>query len=118
MKGWLNNEYLWYKTSLEMPCKKLNYCRYGQLVEEFPCHTEAIKYAIKHNLYVKLVEGKGWTKCKKEDKDASPDINTACNKVKDKYSCEVFGHDCPVYYMAELGNLDKHKLKKTIKRVD
>ena len=41
------------------PCKKLGYCPYGVLVEEFPL------------------------------------------KMKSKISCELFGHDCPVFYVAE-----------------
>jgi len=43
---------------VDKPCKKLNYCPYGTLVEEYPLN--------------------------RGDK-----------------SCNIFGHDCPVYELAE-----------------
>ena len=99
---WLNNSKIIHKAKdIEKPCHACGYCPYGQLVEEFPLREKETKYAIKHNRYSKLVKGKGWIKCNKKDKDASPDINWAIDKVKNPYSCEVFGHNCPVYYHAE-----------------
>lgn len=102
MSNWLNNKKRIHKVDeIEKPCHKCGYCPYGQLVEAFPCHSELEKYAIKHNRYSKLVESKGWVECKKGHKGAIPDLNWASGKVKEPYSCEVFGHDCPVYYHAE-----------------
>lgn len=61
MSEWLNTkEKIWKADEKEKPCHILNFCPYGQLVEEFP---------LKEKL--------------------------------DEYSCETFGHDCPVYYHAE-----------------
>ena len=118
MSKWLNNEYILYKATLEKPCKKLGYCPYGQLVEEFPLYTKQKKYAIKHNKYTKFIYGKGWEKCKKEDVGAMPNINWASERVKNPYACETFRHDCPVYYMAKMGGieLEQHKLKKQLKK--
>jgi len=102
MSKWLNNKIRIHgHKKVEKPCYLCGYCPYGQLVEEFPLHEKAVKYAVKYNKYSKLVKGKGWVSCKKNEKGASPDIDWACGKVKDPYSCNVFGHDCPVYYHAE-----------------
>jgi hypothetical protein len=62
MSKWLNNKFIRIK-DIEQPCNILQYCPYGQLVEEFPIR-----------------------------------------KKKNKYSCNLFGHDCPVYYHAEFYN--------------
>ena len=108
MSKWLNTKIrIWKVDKIERPCHKLKFCPYGQLVEEFPCHNEAAEYAKKHNRYVVFVEKNksrpegAWTKCKKETKNSVPDLNWAVGKVKEPYSCKVFGHDCPVYYHAE-----------------
>ena len=61
MSEWLNTKKMLSRNvKKKKPCKKLGYCPYGKLVEEF-----------------KLKE------------------------ITDKFSCKTFGHDCPVYYMAE-----------------
>ena len=83
------------------PCHVLGFCPYGPLVEDFPLHEQAKQYARDHNMWVKLIPGKGWTKCDKDDPEATEDLNHAVNLCDDPYSCEVFGHDCPVYYVAE-----------------
>ena len=60
VKEWVNVEYpLW--EYMVKPCKMLNYCPYGSIVELYPLP---------------------------EDKTIM--------------SCEVFGHDCPAFYNAEL----------------
>jgi len=100
MSYWLNTKKIIIK-NIEKPCHKLGYCPYGQLVEEFPLHKKAEKYAIKHNKFVKTIKGKGWVSCSKNDKGATPDLNWACKKVKEPFSCKTFGHDCPVFYHAE-----------------
>jgi hypothetical protein len=109
MSEWLNNKNRVYKAGeIERPCHKCGFCPYGQLVEEFPCNTEAAAYARKHKKFVKFVEtNKGtpqgaWTPCSEDEEGAVPDINWASGMVKEEYSCEVFGHDCPVYYHAEM----------------
>jgi len=35
-------------------------------------------------------------------------------KKRNKYSCEIFGHDCPVYYHAEFYNMDAKKIEKRL----
>jgi len=73
MSKWLNNKKRIYKNNeIDMPCDKLDYCPYGALVEEFPLHPEF-----------------------KDESDLNKvDLNTG-------YSCTTFGHDCPVFYLAE-----------------
>jgi len=102
MSKWLNNKKkVWKFNQVPKPCHKLKFCPYGQLIEEFPCHNEAEKYAIKHNKFVKMTKDKGWTECKRTERGATPDVNWACTKIKEPFSCKTFGHDCPVYYQAE-----------------
>ncbi|MFA5424275.1 MAG: hypothetical protein WC374_10510 [Phycisphaerae bacterium] len=105
---WMNTErIIWKNNEIERPCHKCGFCPYGQLVEEYPLHEEATKYAIKHDMWVKWSNTKGWPndgtwiKCKKDDNGAEPDINSAVSKVKEKFSCDVFGHNCPAYYLSE-----------------
>lgn len=103
---WLNTTIVRHP-ELKKPCVKLGYCCYGQLVEEFPLHPEATKYAIEQNKYSKLVKGQGWVSCDKNDEGAIPDINYAIGKVEEPLECPVFGHDCPVHYHAELVQEEK-----------
>jgi len=61
MKNWINkSNRLWKKDQIEKPCKILNHCPYGELVENYPV-----------------------------------------KKRMNDYSCKVFGHDCPIFYLAE-----------------
>lgn len=96
------------------PCWELKYCPYGPLVEEFPLPPPTLESASEHNEYLKncLVTGKmGDGKkldasrrkmfkqmIKEFDKNQYPDVIPSV--VKD-ISCKVFGHICPVYYVAE-----------------
>ena len=82
------------------PCHYTGFCVYGQLVEEFPCHQTAEDFAIKMDKYVKLGK-KGWVKCNKNDNGSQPDIEYGIRHTLDFRSCKVFGHECPVFYMAE-----------------
>jgi hypothetical protein len=100
-KGWLNTTIVRYP-EIEKPCEKLGYCPYGQLVEEFPLHTESTKYAIENNKFVKMVNGQGWVSCNISDPEATPDLNWAVGKVNEPLACPIYGHDCPVHYHAEL----------------
>jgi len=59
------------------PCHKIGFCAYGQLVEEFPLYPEFIEQDLDLNQLAR--EG----------------------KLHTKFSCKVFGHDCPVFYCAE-----------------
>lgn len=60
MSKWINNTKPIHTWGMEKLCHLLDYCPYGQLIEEYP---------IQEN--------------------------------ESDLSCEVFGHDCPVYYQAE-----------------
>jgi hypothetical protein len=60
---------------IDKPCWELRYCPYGPLVEGFPLHPEHKG----EDLNKLAIEGK---------------LNTG-------YNCTEFGHDCPVFYMAE-----------------
>ena len=88
------------------PCKLLGFCPYGPIVEEYPFQEAAKIYAREHNMWVKFIVenelGQGrWEKCSKDDLEATEDLNHAVQFVDDPYSCSIFEHDCPVYYVAE-----------------
>jgi len=70
---WLNTTIVRYP-DIEKPCVKLQYCPYGELVEEFP-----INYDAEHNIYDKK----------------------SCAYVNNNGFWQ-WGHDCPVHYHAEL----------------
>ena len=72
MSKWLNNKKrIWSIKTVPKPCHKLKFCPYGCLVEEYPCHNEAEKYAIRHNKFVKMIKGKGWVECKRTERGAT-----------------------------------------------
>jgi hypothetical protein len=100
MSEWINNTKVVAPES-EHPCGRLGYCPYGPLVEEYPCHTKAVKYAVKKGWYAKLVKGKGWIACEKDAKGAMPALNRAVPEVDEPLACKTFGHDCPVHYQRE-----------------
>jgi len=76
LSKWLNNKNrIWKPKDVEKPCQKCGLCPYGQLVEDFPLHPE--------------FEGQDLNKLAKE------------GKIDTGYNCKVFGHDCPVFYLAE-----------------
>jgi hypothetical protein len=114
----LNNKYrLWKVGQIEKPCHKCGFCPYGQLVEEFPIYEKAKVYARKHNLWVKWIEtpegrymGR-WEKCDKNDPEKTEDLNVAVELVDDPYSCQVFGHNCPIYYCGEMVTEKGDKVK-------
>jgi hypothetical protein len=82
--------------SITKPCHSTGFCVYGTLVEEFPLHEESKKHAIQHGWVVNHTLPNG-------EIIEVPDLNrVAREKLElDTYACKVFGHDCPVYYMAE-----------------
>ena len=72
MSKWLNNKKrIWTPDEIEKPCHKCDFCPYGQLVEEFPCHPEF----------------------------GGQDLNSI--DLETGFNCHIFGHDCPVFYHAE-----------------
>ena len=101
--NWLNTTLVRYP-DIEHPCNKLNYCPYGQLVEEFPLHETATQYAINNNHYSKMVKGQGWVSCDKNDDGATPDLNWDVGKVDEPLACHIYGHNCPVHYHAEFAD--------------
>lgn len=102
-----------FPAEIEKPCGILRWCPYGPLVEDFPLHPEAEAYAIEHGKYVRwdpTPHGKRpdgtpypgrWVKCGPDDEGAQPDLNYADGKVDEPRSCAIFGHDCPVFHVAE-----------------
>lgn len=73
---WLNNtKRIHTITDYIKPCLELGFCPYGALIEVFPLHPEH--------------EGKDLNKLAME------------GKLDTGYSCKTFGHDCPVFYLAE-----------------
>jgi len=85
------------------PCQDLGFCPYGQLVEEFPLYGAEKKYA----------KNRGWVTA-----DGYPDINrVSADKdfIAPKYQCGIFGHDCPVYYLAE--NVSEANKEELIKKI-
>lgn len=106
---------------IPQPCKKLQYCPYGSLVELFPLPLESRKDAIKaNNEYKEML---------KTGRNSSGDKLNAIHLKKitkmvqgfnsrehlkevpkefTKGSCFRFGHLCPVYFQAEtvMGNTD------------
>jgi hypothetical protein len=71
-KGYWLNTTIVRKPDLPKPCAKLQYCPYGQLVEEYP-----LSYNEKTKTYPKV----------------------SCAMVNG--AIIPFGHDCPVHYLAE-----------------
>jgi len=85
------------------PCWELKYCPYGPLVEQFPLHEAERAKAEELGWYAKLANGKGWIPCKKDEKDAIPDMDRVFKEfgALNDHMCEIFGHNCPVFYVNE-----------------
>ena len=84
-----------YPSYLDKPCHLLGWCPYGQLVEAFPLYEPQKKYAIE----------KGWF-----TKDGHPDLNRVSSDrsfIPPEYQCQLFGHECPAYYLFEDVSEDK-----------
>lgn len=69
------------------PCHTLGFCPYGSLVEEFPLHSQESKLAKEMG----YVQPNGMADLNRYIKDFGPSIT----------SCNLFGHDCPVFYCGE-----------------
>ena len=103
-EGWELGE----EVKIEKPCHFTGYCVYGTLVEEFPAHQEAYDYAVEHGITTKISDGKGGMM-------DYPDLNKVIleHPELDRFACKVFGHNCPVFYMAEPLSEDYDSLSET-----
>jgi len=101
-------------SNLCKPCWELQYCPYGPVVEDFPLFPPIRNEAVEHNNYLKkcletgMLGGgekldefrKKWFK--KQVKKFKPnDYPENIPKVLLEASCRVFGHICPVFFVAE-----------------
>jgi hypothetical protein len=107
---------LWRHRTREIckPCWELKYCPYGPLVEDFPLPPPTLAETEKHNEYLR--------KCLKTGRLADgtkldgprrrffkqqlrefrrSDYPSKMPQVITDASCKVFGHLCPVYFIAE-----------------
>jgi 5-methylcytosine-specific restriction endonuclease McrA len=108
------------------PCWELKYCPYGPLVEDFPLLPTTRNEAEQHNEHLKACldkdqlfngqrldpERRRWF----ESAIASFDINEhpeSLPKVLLDASCRVFGHLCPVYFVAEPLTETKQRRSRT-----
>jgi len=99
------------------PCWVLKYCPYGELVEQFPLLPPLRAWAIQHDEYVKACLEKGVS-------GVEPDVKPMNEKMRElfekevsefnpdnypeeipleivEWSCQIFGHICPVVFSAE-----------------
>ena len=99
------------------PCWDLKYCPYGALVEQFPLLPLTRDYAIKHKEYIKACLEKGLLGIEPNVKPFTEKTRKIFEKeVKEfdltaypeeipseisEWSCEIFGHICPVVFSAE-----------------
>lgn len=96
------------------PCWELKYCPYGPLVEDFPLMPILREEASSHNEYLKscLASGKlGDGRPLDEEKRKwfreqvaefnSADYPDSIPQVLKDAACRVFGHVCPVFFIAE-----------------
>ncbi|MFH1129020.1 MAG: HNH endonuclease [Candidatus Omnitrophota bacterium] len=106
----------WKKRTAELckPCWELHYCPYGPVVEGFPLLPVLREEAKEHNDYLKICLktgklGNGATLDKakrnwfiKEVKEfKASDYPEEISRVLVVAACRVFGHVCPVYFVAE-----------------
>jgi 5-methylcytosine-specific restriction endonuclease McrA len=96
------------------PCWELKYCPFGPLVEQFPLPPVSKAEAIDHQEYLeaclrenKLADGRALDKKRRrwfegEIADFSEDDHPEeIPSIIDDASCRVFGHLCPVFFVAE-----------------
>jgi len=96
------------------PCWELKYCPYGPLVEQFPLIPPLLNEVIEHNQYLQecldtgfLEDGRRLNKenrflFEKELQEFDPNnyIKNLDPEIQE-LQCNVFGHICPVYFVAE-----------------
>jgi len=90
------------------PCWELKYCPYGPLVEQFPLPRITRQDAITHNEFLKkqLDAGAYDTARTREFSAEIKNFNAGkypeqIPEEEDFMSCHIFGHYCPVFFMAE-----------------
>ena len=85
------------------PCWELKYCPYGPLVEQFPLLEDEAEKAVELGWYVRLVKGKGWIPCNRNDVGVVPNVNRVLLEFGslNEHSCDIFGHICPVFFVNE-----------------
>jgi len=101
-------------TRVYKPCWELKYCPYGPLVEDSPLLSPTQKDAIKHNEYLKECLRTGIMGSSEPLDDARrrlfeaeiaafnpDDYPEEIPKEIAEMECTVFGHICPVVYVAE-----------------
>ena len=101
-------------STLCKPCWELHYCPYGPVVEDFPLLPPVRSEAEEHNKYLRsalrsgrLANGKPLDAQRRRafrrmvaDYKAA-DYPKTIPKVLTEASCRVFGHLCPVFFVAE-----------------
>lgn len=96
------------------PCWELKYCPYGPLVEDFPLLPTPLDSAVAHNEYLKsCLESNTYGDGKLLDDRRRQDFQKMVNdfnpgdhpkripKLIGEMACTVFGHMCPVFFVAE-----------------
>lgn len=96
------------------PCWELKYCPYGSIVEEYPLLPPTLDEATAHNAYIEeclktRVIGTGHPLDEEREKyfnDCLSTFDTSDFPVEihpeiAEMSCNVFGHICPVFFVAE-----------------
>lgn len=116
----------WKKRTRELckPCWELHYCPYGPVVEEFPLLPVLRQEATEHNKYLSecletgvlgngdaLDDGrKAWFTDRVRSFNPE-DYPEKIPKVLSEAACRVFGHVCPVFFVAEPLTETKHRRK-------
>ena len=107
------------------PCWELKYCPYGSLIEQFPLLGPIRSEAIEHNNFLvdqlKKKTYSGWIKklITKEVKNFNSDeYPIKHNKDAKLKSCNIFGHQCPVFFVNEpvTETRDLRKIGRNISR--
>ena len=123
----------WKKRTRELckPCWELHYCPYGPLVEEFPLLPVLKQEAVKHNQYLANcletgILGSGEPLDEKRRVWFSEEVDSfdpdkypeKIPKVLAEAACRVFGHVCPVFFVAEplTETRERRKHSRTIPR--
>ncbi len=96
------------------PCWELKYCPYGPVVEEFPLLPPTLDHALAHNEYLKeclrtRVLGSGEPLDDEKEKYFNEYLSsfeptkypTEIHPEIEEMGCNVFGHICPVFFVAE-----------------
>ena len=96
------------------PCWEIHYCPYGPLVEDFPLLPMLRKDAMEHNDYLKhcletgvMASGEPLDEERRRlfinmiGEDKEDDYPESIPKEIAQAACNVFGHMCPVFFVAE-----------------